>query len=163
MSADRLAWQRTLLLADDADPDAVAKHAAGRDWLTCDETGDWPGATVLTAWRTGDGSLVRHAEHQLYGTRFVSITAATPEAGEALAAELATVAPTATLAEVTAVLSAEPAADPVDLIRAARELATLRVTLVADGGEDPGHEAIDRHAGHPSPHVRRAVQLVVGE
>ncbi|GIG66281.1 hypothetical protein [Phytomonospora endophytica] len=163
MSADSLAWQRTLLLADDADPDAVAKHAADRDWPTCEEGGDWPGASVLAAWRTTDDSLVRYAEHQLYGTRFVCLSAAIPEAGEALAAELATVVPTVTLADALAVLATEPAAEPVALIRAARELATLRVIRTADGGEDPGHEAIDRHAGHANPHVRRVVRLVMGE
>ncbi|HEY1177130.1 MAG TPA: hypothetical protein VGF17_13320 [Phytomonospora sp.] len=163
MSADSLAWQRTSLLADDADPDAVAKHAADRDWPTCDESGDWPGASVLAAWRTGDDSLVRYAEHQLYGTRFVCLSAATAEAGEALAAELAAVVPTVTLDDTLVILAAEPEAEPVDLIRAARALATLRVVLVADGGEDPGHGAIDRHAGHANTHVRRAMRLVVGE
>lgn len=163
MSADSFAWQRTLLLADDADPDAVAKHAAERDWPTCDEPRDWPGAPVLTAWRTADGSLVHHAEHQLYGTRFVGLSAATTEVGEALAAELAAIVPTVSLDEVLAVLAAEPPAEPVELIRAARELATLRITLTADGLEDPGHGPVDRHAGHANPHVRRVVRLVMGE
>lgn len=163
MSADSLAWQRTLLLADDADPDAVAKHAADRDWPTCDESGDWPGAPVLGAWRTTDDALVRHAEHQLYGTRFVCLSAADAEAGEALAAEIGTVVPTVTLDDALTVLAEEPAAEPVELIRAARALATLRVLIVADGGEDPGHGAIDRHAGHANPHVRRVVRLVMGE
>ena len=156
MSGDSHTWRRTLLPADDVDPDAVPKLAVAREWTGLDDPDTPDGA----AWRTAEGVTVEWTEHQLYGTRLITLLADDAAVGEAAAEDVRSAVPTVEAADVLAVLAAEPAPGPVELIRAARQLAALRFIAAADGTPDPGSDAIERHAGHPNPHVRRAVRLV---
>lgn len=138
-----------LLPADDAEPDTVAKLAAELAWSSLDESPPPPpGAVALAAWSTGDGTVVSCAEHTLLGTRLVTV-----DGDETIAAVIRAAMPTVTAGDVLAVLADEDAA-PVALIRAVRQLATLR--LVTDV---PG-DALGHLAGHPNPHVRRALKMI---
>lgn len=138
-----------LLPADDADPETVAKLAAELAWPSLDAVPQPPpGAAAAGAWAAGDGMVVSCSEHALFGTRLIAVDG-DPSVVDAVRAAV----PIVDAAGVLAVL-ADADADPVDLIRAIRQYATLR--LVSDV---PG-DALEGLAGHANAHVRRALKMV---
>ncbi|MGA8112879.1 MAG: hypothetical protein WCA46_04355 [Actinocatenispora sp.] len=161
------AYERSLLLADDAELAALAGHADQRGWQ---RVVDQPGGfyrMAKVAWDAPDDLQVLYSEDSSLGARFVSVCGPQDGPVAAVLAELADVLPVVGEDELLSELIADPRPEPQDTIDALHQLMALHSIRLWQGRreapDDRYRRVADLLARHPHRMVRLALLMVTGD
>jgi hypothetical protein len=155
--------ERTLLLADDADPGRLVALADSHGWKAAQAGAFYRRRlSQIRTWAAQDDTLVFELDHYGFGTRFVSVAGPDTENVETTTALVARALPTLSLDDVVAALLTDRTA-PADLLRGLRLLQTAHL-LLRDGHSanpaDPRLAAVvERLLRHPDRQVRLTTML----
>ncbi|MFI6283320.1 hypothetical protein ACIBCM_00960 [Streptomyces sp. NPDC051018] len=156
---DDAVFERTLLLAEDADSSAISALAAERGWPLTVDSGFRCGAPTHRSHDAGDGTLVHEVQQSDYGVSSVTVVSRrSPEAADEIAALLADALETVPLEAVVDRLLDESTSAS-GLLRALRQLAAAYTFSLSYGtvGPDPDPRtgaAAERLLRHPHRSVR---------
>jgi hypothetical protein len=161
-------FERTIVVADEAELSALARAADVRGWTKVYTNYCAHGEYEQTLWTTSEVTRVRYLEHHTTGTRFVSVYGDSAGEVEQAADVVRAALPTVTEDEILDQLLADDAPAPVDIVRGFRKLGithyVTRVHAHRPGPLDARYtEAVSRHVAHPHRQVRLTLMLVADE
>lgn len=166
MTDGEWAYERTLVLADDADLAALVRYAGEHGWVA---GSDLPGGYDYLrqiGWEVAE-SVALWVESGRLGVRFVSVAGPSADQVAALAGDIAVVLPVATEEATLAELTAERPADPVVALRAVHRLAAQyeirRLRGLPTDPEDRYRLMAERTIDHPDQTVRHALLFLFAD
>lgn len=168
--ADMRADMRAVVLADPADVNRLRELADQARWTLFEDLPRGCRRMHRLSWRTQDGGEVHYYESHLSGSGVVLAGAPDPSTAEELIDRVSARVPVRTEGDLLA--RASTASEPAELVSTVLALGVLRTGFFNAGNwrwagadvRDPRYrELVERLAGHPNRHVRRALMITVAD